>query len=262
MTSPESSKPLRTDIAWSDAGGVYVHGYSLCADLLGRVNFGDMAFLTLYGRLPTTGESRMFNALLVTGVEHGIVPSTLAARMTYAGAPESLQGAVAAGLLGVGSVFAGSSEGVGRMLTEALSSGHPQDAAETFDLATRVVEDCKVRGQLIPGVGHPVHKPVDPRTVRLFEIARECGFRGAYVALMEAIAEVATISLAKPLPVNASGAVGALCCELGLTTRVSRGLGIMARAVGLVGHILEESRQPMAFELWHRAEDEATSHLR
>ncbi len=262
MTSAGTSNPLRTDIAWSDASGVYIHGHSLCDDLLGKVNFGDIAFLELYSRLPTEAESRMFNALLVTGVEHGIVPSTLAARMTYAGAPESLQGAVAAGLLGVGSVFAGSAEGVSQLLANALSTGRPQGAGELVALAKRIVKDYRARKQPIPGLGHPVHKPTDPRTVRLFEIAREAGFHGPYVELVEALGEAATVEFSKSLPVNASGAVGALCCEMGLEMRVSRGIGVMARAVGLVGHILEESRRPIAFEVWHRTEDEATRHLR
>ncbi len=259
-------KNLRSDIAWSNEQAIGVHGYDLCNDLLGTVNFGDMAFLEVTGRLPNTPESRMFNAILVTLVEHGIVPSTLAARMTYAGAPEAMQAAVAAGLLGLGSVFVGSTEGAARMLAQALPPekgtvpGAP--AASLPELARAIVQSHREQKIIVPGLGHPIHKPVDPRTLRLFAIARETGFHGRYVALMQCVADAASAAYGKPLPINATGAIGALCCEMGLPWKVSRGLGVMARAVGLVGHILEEAEKPMAMELWHRAEDEATGHMR
>ena len=128
------SKPLRTDIAWSTPNAIGVHGYDLCNDLMGKINFGDMAYLSVSGRLPNASESRMFNAILVTLVEHGIVPSTLAARMTYAGAPEAMQAAVAAGLLGLGSVFVGSTEGSAKMLAAALPDGRA-DLATLSELA-------------------------------------------------------------------------------------------------------------------------------
>ena len=257
---------LRSDIAWSTPEAIGVHGYDLCQDLMGTVNFGDMAFLEVTGRLPDARESRLFNAVLVTLVEHGIVPSTLAARMTYAGAPEAMQAAVAAGLLGLGSVFVGSTEGSARMLAAALprgADGQPgEPAASLPELAQAIVQEHRVQKKSIPGLGHPIHKPVDPRTLRLFAIARETGFHGRYVALMQHVAEAAGSAFGKSLPVNATGAIGALCCEMNLSWKVSHGLGVMARAVGLVGHVLEEAQQPMAMELWHRAEDEATAHAR
>jgi len=256
------SNTLRTDIAWSDAQGVYIHGHSLCDDLLGTVSFGDIAYLEVCGRLPNPVESRMFNAILVTYVEHGIVPSTLTARMTYTGAPEAMQAAVAAGLLGLGSVFVGSTEGAAALLAQAVKDAQDGDPISVKQLARDIVKDHRAQGKVIPGLGHPIHKPVDPRTTRLFAIARETGFHGPYVQLVTAVGEAATLEFGKPMPVNATGAIGALCCEMGLDSRASRGLGVMARAVGLVGHILEESRQPMAPTIWQRAEDEATRHLR
>jgi citrate synthase len=255
---------LRSDIAWSTPEAIGVHGYDLCKDLMGEVNFGDMAFLEVTGRLPDANESRLFNAILVTLVEHGIVPSTLAARLTYAGAPEALQAAVAAGLLGLGSVFVGSTEGSARMLAAALrndgNDGKPD--APLPELAQAIVQRHREQKNIIPGLGHPIHKPVDPRTLRLFAIAQQTGFHGRYVELMQCVAQAASAAYAKPLPINATGAIGALCCEMGLSWKVSHGLGVMARAVGLVGHVLEEAKQPMAMELWHRAEEEATEHSR
>jgi citrate synthase len=237
------SKPTRSELGWSTPDRITVRGKDLANEILGHLNLGDMAFLELTGRVPNANESKLFNAMVVTLVEHGITPSALAARLTYLGAPEALQGAVASGLLGLGSVFVGSMEGVARLLSEAVTSNKNAKAI--------VAENKR-----IPGLGHPIHKPVDPRTVRLFEIARETGFYGKYCTLMEAIANEKNITL------NATGAIGALACELGLDWKIVKGLGVMARAIGLVGHILEETRQPMATEIWDRVEEEATRHLR
>jgi citrate synthase len=251
---------LRSAIAWSDSTHISVWGHDLTRELIGRVNLGDMGFLEICGRLPNARESRMFNALVVTLVEHGIVPSTLATRMTVAGAPEALQAAVAAGLLGLGSVFVGSTEHVARMLYDALQT-HGEEAP-LRDIANRIVDDYRVSKRTLPGLGHPIHKPVDPRTVRLFSIARSTGFSGRYVELVKLIAKRAEKVLQRPLPINATGAIGAIACEMGLPWQACRGLGVMARAVGLVGHALEELRHPLAVEVWHRVEEEASAELR
>ncbi len=257
---PRRNKPIRSDIAWSTPDRIQVRGKDLPNEILGHMNLGDLAYLQLTGRTPTPEQSRVFNAIIITLVEHGITPSALAARMTYAGAPESLQAAVAAGLCGLGTVFVGSMEGASRMLYEAL----PDPAAEVDPdgLAAQVVADFRARGQIIPGLGHPLHKPVDPRTPRLFEIAAENGMSGPYVDLMQRIAAEAERVSGKQLPINATGAVGAICCEFGFPWKIVRGFGVMARAIGLVGHILEESENPMGVEIWQRVEDEATAHIR
>ena len=228
-------KKLKSDLGWSKVDKIVVRGKDLPNEILGHLNLGDMAFLELTGRVPNAKESKIFNAMVVTLVEHGMTPSAIAARLTYLGAPEALQAAVASGLLGLGSVFVGSTEGVARMLSENAD----------IDAMKRV-----------PGLGHPIHKPVDPRTVRLFEIARETGHYGKYCRRMEEIAK------ARKLTLNATGAIGALACELGLDWKIVRGLGVMARAVGLVAHILEETRDPMATEIWDRVDEEASAHLK
>jgi citrate synthase len=232
---------IRSDIAYSTADRIVVRGRDLPGEILGKLNLGDMAYLELTGRIPNENQSRLFNALVVTLVEHGITPSALAARLTYLGAPEAMQAAVAAGLCGLGSVFVGSTEGVAKLLTENITKTALQIVAEN---------------KRLPGLGHPLHKDVDPRTVRLFEIGRETGYYGKFCRLM------AEIAATKKLVLNATGAIGALSCELGLDWRAVRGLGVMARAVGLVGHILEESRQPMAAEVWEKIETEASAHLK
>jgi citrate synthase len=229
---------IKSDLGWSTRERIVVRGKDLPGEILGTLNLGDMAFLELTGRVPNPRESRLFNAMAVTLVEHGITPSALAARMTYLGAPEAMQAAVAAGLCGLGSVFVGSMEGAAKMLS-------------TGKTAQEIVAETK----RIPGLGHHLHKPVDPRAVRLFELARETGFYGDYCHRMEEIAKL------KNLTLNATGAIGALACELGLDWRAVRGIGVMARAVGLVGHLLEESREPMAEAIWHQVEAQATQHI-
>ena len=253
-------KPYRTDIGWSTPDQITVFGRSLPDEILGHLSFGDMAFLELTARVPTPDESRMFNAMLVTLVEHGLTPSSLVARMTYLGAPESLQAAVAAGLCGLGTVFVGSIEGSARMLKEAMPD--PGAAPDLGAVATAIVARFVADKAIIPGIGHPFHKPIDPRTPRLVAIAQETGFDGPYVSLIQIVAAEAGRAGGRDLPANATGILGALCCEMGFDWRICRGLGVMARAVGLVGHILEESRNPMAMDVWLRTEEEATRHLR
>ena len=242
--------PIRSDLAWSTPERITVRGRDLPGRILGRLNLGDMAFLELTGREPNARESRLFNAMVVTLVEHGVTPSALAARLTYLGAPEAMQAAVAAGLCGLGSVFVGSTEGCAKLLSEALKK--KDSKINLKELARKIVRETK----LIPGLGHPLHKPVDPRSVRLFQIARDTGYYGRYCRLM------VEISKTKKLLVNATGAIAALACELGFDWRICRGLGVMARAIGLVGHLLEEARRPMAQEVWLRVEKEASRHLK
>jgi citrate synthase len=236
-------KKLKSDLGWSTVDRITVRGKDLAGEILGHLNLGDVAFLELTGRIPNPKESKLFNAMVVTLVEHGVTPSAIVARLTYLGAPEALQAAVAGGLLGLGSVFVGSMEGAARILSDAVANG--KDAKAVL-----------AENKRMPGLGHPIHKPIDPRTVRLFEIARETGHYGKYCKLMEEIAKERKITL------NATGAIGALACELGLDWKIVRGLGVMARAVGLVGHILEETRDPMATEIWERVDEEASEHLK
>ena len=253
-------KPIRSDIAWSTPTTITVKGFDLCRDILGGMSLGDMAFLELTDRLPTSSESVVFNAIAVTLVEHGLTPSAIAARMTYSGAPEAMQAAVAAGLCGLGSVYVGSMETAARMLQEAIPD--PQEKADFAPLARQIVERFHGRRQAVPGLGHTLHKPVDPRAPRLFEIAAENGFDGPYVRLMKRVGQEAERVYGRSLPVNATGAIGAIASELKLPWQIVRGIGVMARAIGLVGHIREEMRQPMAREIKARAEEEATAHLR
>ena len=247
------SRKLRSGLGRSTSDQIFVRGHDLAADLLGTVNLGDVAFLELRGRLPNHHESVMFNALVVTLVEHGITPSTIAARLTYFGAPEALQAAVAAGLLGMGDRFGGSIEQAARTLQEVPAGVDLRTAAR------QVVEAHRAGGQVIPGLGHPIHKLVDPRTTRLFELAHAHGFAGRHVQLMELIAEEATKAYGRDLPVNATGAIAAIATEMEFGWRITRGRAVMARAIGLVAHLQEEMDEPMAGEIWSRTDAEASS---
>src|SRR5438132_273753 len=249
-------KKLKSDLGWSTTDRIVVRGHDL-VDLLGKVSLGDFAFLELKGRLPTPQESAVFNAIAVTLVEHGVTPSAIAARLTYFGAPEALQAAVAAGILGMGDRFGGSIEEAARVLQEALEKA-PADA-DLRAIAKRIVADHKAGKQVIAGLGHPIHKPIDPRTTKLFAVAAENGLSGRHVNLMELIAEEATAAYGRELPVNATGAIGAIASELQIPWRVTRGLAVMARAIGLVAHLQEEMADPMAAEIWARVDEEASA---
>ena len=258
----EGSSRFRSDIAWSDAEHVVVHGLDLVQDLMGVTNLGDFGFLTLFRRLPNAGESQVFNAMLVGLAEHGLTANAIAARLTHLGAPESLQGAVAAGLLGLGTRFVGTIEGTARLLQEGPENNNwKTDELELRRLADELSENFLSRGQAVPGLGHPTHKPVDPRAERLFDLAHENGLDGAPERLLRAVKQLTETRLERVLPVNVTGAIGAISTSMGLRWEVSRGLGVMARAVGLVGHVLEEVSQPLADSIQRDVEERATRHL-
>ncbi|NGO53456.1 citryl-CoA lyase [Allomesorhizobium camelthorni] len=252
---------IRTDIAWATPSKISIHGLDLCEEIIGKVDLGRMTFLQVFRRLPDQREARMFDAMMVVLVEHGITPSSLATRMTLCGAPEAVQAAIAAGLLGLGSVFAGSLDNAARMLQSAIPLGGGPEG-DMREIAERLVDDYRTRKEPIPGIGHPFHKPIDPRAPALFAVAEETEYSGHYVTLINEVSAVATAQLGRPLPVNVTGAMGAIASEFGLAWNTCRGLAVAARAIGLVGHVLEEFRNPMAEEIYFRIEDEATRHAR
>jgi len=255
-----NTQKFRSDIAWSTETTITVHGLDLCQDILGKVSLSDMAYLQMKGRLPTPNESKMFEAISVSLVEHGLTPSAIAARLTLAGAPEAMQAAVAAGLNGLGSVFVGSMETAAKILQTNLA--RDAGAVDLTALATQVVSDLKQKGRNVPGIGHHIHKPIDPRTTRLFELAEVYGFDGQYVAFMKALSDEASRVSGKSLPINATGAIAAIASELEIPWDIVRGIGVFARAIGLVGHVLEELRNPMARKIKHMVETEALSHFK
>lgn len=257
---------VRSDICWSDTESVTVMGRDLCADLIGQMDFGSLAFLLLTEREPSAAEGALFNAALVSLTEHGITPNVLATRLTYLGAPESLQSAVAAGLLGLGSRFVGTIEGATKLLTdgvEALGGLHAAPSPEEITReAERIVETARRQQAHIPGIGHPIHTEGDPRTAALFAVVKRNGLASLPVELMTAVGAIASERSGRRLPVNVTGAIGASAVILGIDWRIARGLGVIARTVGLVGHLREELATPMATEVWYGVDEAATRHHR
>lgn len=256
----KARKPIRSDMGWSTADRIVVQGMDFPTQILGKVNLGDMAWLEIKGVPPNPQQSAVFNAMLVTLVEHGMTPMAIATRLTYLGAPESLQSAVAAGLCGMGTTFAGTAEGAARIIQDALRK--PGACGDLESIAHQIVAEHLGEKRPIPGIGHPLHKPIDPRTPRLFDIARDNGLSGNCVELIRLISQAAERATGKSLPVNATGAIGALASELEIDWRLCRGIAVIGRAVGLVGHIAEELRNPIALGILDRIEEETSAHHR
>jgi citrate synthase len=257
VTSPDGAS-YRTGIGSSTADTIQLLGQDLAGDLIGRVGFGELAFWLIAKRRPTPGQLAMFEAVLVSLADHGFTPTAIAARLTYTSAPESLQGAVAAGLLGGGSRFLGVTEDAARFLSDCLAQrsgtpgrpGRPGDEAGWDELAARVVDGSKAAGRLIPGLGHPVHKVEDPRTPVLFELARRHGTFGDHLELLAAIGRVHPPILGRKLPLNGAGVCGAVLADLDLPISVMRGCALLARCAGLLGHLAEEQADPVGMDIY------------
>lgn len=241
-----------TSIGTSDADQIRVLGHDVAADLMGSVGFGELAFWLVAQRRPTASEVRVFEAVLVALADHGLTPSALAARLTYLGAPDALQGAVASGLLGGGSRFLGATEDTGRYLAAALATADelPTDDAGWDALALGAVTATRESGGIIPGLGHHVHKVLDPRTPRLIAIAEEEGLRGPHLRLFEAIGRVHPLVLGRTLPLNGAGTCGATLADLGLPIDMLRGFSLLARTAGLLGHLAEERTTMLARQVF------------
>ncbi|MBL7256123.1 citryl-CoA lyase [Paractinoplanes lichenicola] len=244
-----------TGLGTSTPETISLLGQDLAADLMGQVGFGELAFWLVAGRRPTAGEVRVFEAVLVALADHGFTPTAIAARLTYLSAPDSLQGAMAAGLLGGGSRFLGVTEDCGQFLAATLvGAGVERD----YDvIALEAVRQAKASKRFIPGLGHPVHKDLDPRTPVLIRIATEEGVYGPHLRLFEAIGRVHPEVLGKRLPLNGAGVCGAALADLGLPTDLLRGFALLARAAGLLGQIAEERRNPIAMDIYRTVDRNA-----
>lgn len=251
MTSGQPTFP--TSLGTSDADQIRLLGQDLTADLMGKVGFGELAFWLVAMRRPTPGENRVFEAVLVALADHGFTPTAIAARLTYLSAPDSLQGALAAGLLGGGSRFLGVTEDCALYLQAVLADlegAFPTDEAGWNDVALQAVRRTKAAGRFVPGLGHPVHKVRDPRTDVLISIADEEGLRGPYLRLFQAIGRVHEQVLGRRLPLNGAGVCGAALADLGLPVELLRGFALLARAAGLLGQLAEERRRPIGMDAY------------
>jgi citrate synthase len=244
----ESKKPT-TRLATHTNEELYYRDSGLVAELMGKVSFTEMMFMHIMGRRPSKGDVVILDAVLVTLMEHGLTPSAIATRLTYHSAPEALQAGVAAGLLNVGSQFVGTMENAAKLLMVLLEDADGFDAA-----ARREIKALRTAKKPLPGFGHHLHKPDDPRTARLFEIAlAEDGITGTYIDAMKRLSAI--IDDERHLTINATGAVAAVMLEIGVEPEIMRGFSVISRAAGLVAHIREEQSNPTARHIWDVVEE-------
>ncbi len=231
---------------------VEVRGRDLAAELMGRLSFTEYFHLLLTGVEPSEEQRFFLDLLLVAIAEHGMMPTNLAARMTLAADPGSLQGAVAAGILGCGPVLLGTAEACARLLERAgervAAGATPEEAA------LAVAGEVHAAGEKLPGFGHPVHRPLDPRAERILELADARGVSGAKVALARAFAGAAAKSWGRPLTMNVSMPIAAVMLDLGFPASAVKAVPILARTAGLLAHLAEEQRQPIGLLLAASAE--------
>lgn len=240
----------RTSISTSDEHSITVRGEDLCGDLIGRISFTDYFSLLVTGQRPSRGDAIVLDATLVAIAEHGFVPSVQASRMTYAAAPDALQGAVAAGILGCGSVILGASETAGRLFTEVDAQA---EGGALASAAHQVVARWHAAGRAIPGYGHPLHKSRDPRVARLFAVAKEAGTSLRFVQIAEAVEAVIPDVVGKDLRLNVSAAIPAVLLGTNFPLTALRGVPILARTAGLIAHLTEEAQSPSGFALSYQA---------
>lgn len=242
-----------TAIATSDAETITVRGQDLCRDLIGKIDFTDYFWLLVIGEKPTAVQRAVTNACMVAIAEHGLVPSVQASRMTLAAAPEAWQGAMAAGLLGMGSVVAGSSEIAARYMVDVIEASR-EPGADLESAVRASLAQLKAARAKVPGLGHPQHSAGDPRADTLLAFADANGVSGDAVACLRMLGRVAPEVMNRPLPINVSGAIPALMLDAGWPLEAMKGIPLLARAAGLVAHLYEESQRSIGFILSHKAD--------
>ena len=233
-----------TEISEAFPDRVEVRGRDLTGDLMGRVGFTEYVHLLLTGDEPTDDQRYFLDLLLVAIAEHGLMPTNVAARMTLAADPGSLQGAVAAGILGAGPVVLGASEACARLLEEAVAAGRQPG---------EVAREIRAAGGKVPGFGHPLHKPLDPRAERILELADERGVSGAHVVFARGLREAVAAEWGRPLTLNVAMPTAAVLLDLGFPVVAAKAVPILARTAGLLAHLAEEQEQPIGFLLAEKA---------
>ena len=242
-----------TAIATSDAETITVRGHDLVDELIGEINFTDYFWLLVLGERPSDKQRRMMDACLVAIAEHGLVPSVQAARMTLAAGPDAWQGAMSAGLLGMGSVVAGSSEAAGRYLVDLVETSRSSGT----DIETVVIDSLtehKEKRRKVAGLGHPQHSAGDPRADKLLAIADEAGVSGPYIEALRLLGKHASDIIERPLPINVSGAIPACVLDAGWPADAIKAVPLLARTAGLSAHLFEEAQRSIGFIMSHKAD--------
>jgi citrate synthase len=223
---------------------VEVRGRDLTGDVMGRLSFTEYFHLLLTGHEATEDQRFFLDLLLVAIAEHGMMPANVAARMTLAADPNSLHGAVAAGILGCGPVILGTAEECAKLL-ERAREGDP----------AALVDEIRAAGGKVPGFGHPVHKPLDPRAERILQLADERGVSGTHVAVARQVRDAAADAWGRPLTMNVSMPIAAVMLDLGFPATAVKAVPILARTAGLLAHLAEEQQHPLGFLMAGRAEE-------
>ena len=235
-------------ISTADEHSITVRGKDLCTELIGEVDFTDYFYFLVTGQLPSSDQRFFVNAVLVAIAEHGVVGSIQAARMTLAAAPDAMQGAVAAGILGCGSVVLGSTEACGKFLSSLVSVA--TESARPFeDVARDRLKELYTTKSPVPGYGHPKHSSGDPRTERLLGLAASRKIVGNYLKMLLAVEKVIPEVYGRTLPINVSGAIPAVMLDVGFPVAALKGIPILARTASLIGHLYEETQRPIGFYL-------------
>lgn len=244
-TKPAAQGGPRTAIAHHTETQIFVREADLVHDLIGKVSFTEMMFFQMLGRRPSTGETAILDAVLVAIMEHGHTPSSIVSRLIYDSAPEALQSAVAAGLLGVAGTFVGTMEGCAKLLEEILAAPEGIEAG-----AQAIADRIRAARAPLPGFGHPFHRPDDPRSPRLLAVAEAQGVPGRHIAALRSLSSAVDRAWGRHLTINVTGAIAAVLGEIGMPQSIMRGIAVVSRAGGLVGHIYEEQRVPTARHIW------------
>lgn len=250
------SGPAVTGICTSEPHRIEIRGRDLTSEIMGDFGFTDFFFFLVTSRKPSEQQRYFLDLLLISIAEHGLTPTAQVARMTLAAAPDSLQSAVAAGILGCGTVVLGTSELCAKVLADIAAR---VDAGESVDEVVRnIAEDTRRRREKMPGFGHPIHHPVDPRAERILALAEQRGVAGRHVADLRRLREAVAEAWGKPLPLNVSGPIAAVMMDLEFPATMIKAIPILARTAGLLGHLAEEQRRPIGFLLAHHAEEAIT----
>jgi citrate synthase len=242
-----------TRISRASSDRVEVRGRDLTGDVMGRLTFTEYFHLLLTGDEPTEEQRFFLDLLLVAIAEHGMMPTNVAARMTLAADPGSLQGAVAAGILGAGPVVLGTSEECARLLEEAQAKVVAGATPEA--VASEVARGIRAEGGKVPGFGHPLHRPVDPRAERILELADARGVSGPHVRLARDLRDAVAEAWGRPLTMNVSLPIAAVLLDLDFPASAAKAVPVLARTAGLLAHLAEEREHPLGLRLAAAAEE-------
>jgi citrate synthase len=245
--------PAVSGICTSDPHRIEIRGKDLANEIMGHYGFTDFFFFLVTGKKPTEDQRFFLDLLLVSIAEHGLTPTAQAARMTLAAAPDSLQGAVAAGILGCGTVVLGTAELCAKVLAEAAA--RVAAGEDSNEVVSDIASTTRRQGGKMPGFGHPIHHPVDPRAERILALAEERGVAGRHVDLLKRLRPAVATAWGKPLPLNVSGPIAAVLMDLDFPPTMIKAVPILARTAGILGHLAEEQRRPLGFILAHHAEE-------